>query len=225
MPNVLLENCGVVLRPFHPIGSGRAHEGSFVSKVKELYMQSRGLATQLKKHKCKHEGSEVSAQVAPACGPTSMSVRYRRLFSKHGGTTLEVDVRGRATMSTFATVKKRSASSVIRRKVANASADQPEAFVKRAARLDRLRRTDSALDLIYDSVDELMRKEEFSQLDAALSTLKPAELSVDILLGILTATLPARSRLPARNDLFRSAEEALKNRGEYEERLLTGLEG
>lgn len=50
-------------------------------------------------------------------------------------------------------------------------------------------------------------------------------VSVDVLLGILTATLPASSRLASRSKLFGQIAETLEKRGEYEEGLLTGLEG
>jgi hypothetical protein len=108
---------------------------------------------------------------------------------------------------------------------ANASLTQSKEFVQRAVRLDEKGHTDAALDLIYDSVDELMRKGEFPQLDSMLSKVEPASLSADILLGILTATLPARSRLAARRDLFRKAESVLKARSDWQEGLLVGLEG
>lgn len=108
-------------------------------------------------------------------------------------------------------------------------ADAPMArstdFMQRAVRLDEKGHTDAALDLIYDSVDELMRKGEMALLDGVLTKLEPAGLSVDLLLGILTATLPARTRLPARRSLFPRAERILKDRGEYQEGLWTGLEG
>jgi len=80
------------------------------------------------------------------------------------------------------------------------------------------------LDLIYDSVDELMRQGEFQQLDALLAGLPVAEMSVDVLLGYLTASLPARSRLPSRNALYAKTEQTLKERGELEAGLLHGLE-
>jgi hypothetical protein len=86
-------------------------------------------------------------------------------------------------------------------------------------------KTSAALDLIYDSVDDLLRKGNFDQLDSMLAAFPIAELSVDMLLGILTATLPAKSRLPSRGKLFKEIEKTLKERNELEEGLLTGLEG
>lgn len=97
-------------------------------------------------------------------------------------------------------------------------------FIIRATELDARGHTDAALDLIYDSVDKLMRDGQFPTLDSILSGVPVAELTVDILLGLLTATLPARNRLHSRNPLFRQIEQTLKNRGQLEPGLLTGLE-
>jgi hypothetical protein len=99
-----------------------------------------------------------------------------------------------------------------------------ESPIIRARRLDEKGRTDAALDLIYDWVDEMLRNEKMVELDSALTKLSVADLSTDLLLGVLTATLPARNRLPSRSRLFAEIEKAIRNRGEYEEGLLTGLE-
>ena len=97
--------------------------------------------------------------------------------------------------------------------------------MERADRLDDGKHTDAALDLIYDAVDKLMRDRQFDQLDAILAPIAVVGLSVDILLGLLTATLPAKSRLPSRGAFFNAVEQSLKRRGVYEQGLLTGLEG
>ncbi|MCH7989825.1 MAG: hypothetical protein IID46_11845 [Planctomycetes bacterium] len=101
---------------------------------------------------------------------------------------------------------------------------QCESFVRRAQRLDEQGRTDAALDLIYDSIDEMLRNGQFSNLDSLLVQLPTNTLSPDMLLGVLTATLPARSRLSNRKEFFHNVEASLKERGEYEDGLLTGLE-
>jgi antitoxin (DNA-binding transcriptional repressor) of toxin-antitoxin stability system len=99
-----------------------------------------------------------------------------------------------------------------------------ETFVLRAQRLDRHGRTDAALDLIYDQVDEWMHRAEFDRLDGILENLPVADLSLDILLGLLTATLPAKRRLVSRAKLFHEIEQVLRDRGDYEDGLLVGLE-
>ncbi len=97
-------------------------------------------------------------------------------------------------------------------------------FVGRAKRLSEVDRLNSALDLVYDSIDEMLRTGKLSQLDSILATIPVNELSRDLLIGFLTATLPARSRLPARKKLFADTMRSLSERGEFEEGLLTGLE-
>jgi hypothetical protein len=100
---------------------------------------------------------------------------------------------------------------------------QRESFLQRAQRLDRMGHTDAALDLLYDNIDEQMRQGRFADLDLVLATLHVEDYSADMLLGLLTATLPARSRLLARASLLTKVEETLRRRGKYEEGLLVGL--
>jgi hypothetical protein len=98
-----------------------------------------------------------------------------------------------------------------------------EPFLRRAQRLDARGQTDAALDLLYDGFDELLRSGGFSEVDLILTDIAVDDYSVDILLGVLTATLPARSRLIARSSFYRSVAESIQRRGEAEEGLLTGL--
>ncbi len=64
-----------------------------------------------------------------------------------------------------------------------------------------------------------MQRAEFGQLDAVLASLAPAALTTNLLLGVLTATLPARCSLPARRALLPVIEQVLRGRGDYEEAL------
>ena len=105
-----------------------------------------------------------------------------------------------------------------------ATSAHTESFILRAQRLDNHERTDAALDLIYDSIDDLMRNEEFQRIESILARISITDLSTDILLGILTATLPAKSRLPNREEFFNAVEQTIRQRGEYEEGLLAGLQ-
>jgi hypothetical protein len=99
-----------------------------------------------------------------------------------------------------------------------------DSFVEGARHLVEKGNIDSALDLIYDQIDEMLRKAEFSKLDLVLAELPVSDLSIDLLLGILTATLPARSRLSNRAHLFAEIVGVLTERREYQDGLLTGLE-
>jgi len=91
-------------------------------------------------------------------------------------------------------------------------------------RLDVKGYTDAALDLLYDSVDEMLRSAKYSEIDSLLHDTVVHECSTDILLGLLTATLPARSKLTCRKEFFADTDRVLKCRPEYEKGLLTGLE-
>lgn len=100
-----------------------------------------------------------------------------------------------------------------------------ESFIIRANRLAFIGSIQAALDIIYDYVDELLCNGEFSKLDEELSAVDTKDISVDILIGILTATLPAKNKLLSREHLFKSVKQVLIVRGEYEDDLLLGLEG
>ena len=79
------------------------------------------------------------------------------------------------------------------------------------------------LDLIYSESERLMRDSKFAELDSVLAMLNPSILSVDIMLGYLTATLPAKSKLPSRVKFFEDCKAEIIRRGEYENGLLVGL--
>jgi hypothetical protein len=97
-------------------------------------------------------------------------------------------------------------------------------FVERASRLSRIGQIDAALDLLYDNIDALMTNGDFEQIDSVLRGVELESLSIDILLGLLTSTLPARTKLGSRKEFFVAVEKEIKRRGEWEKGLLTGLE-
>ncbi len=105
------------------------------------------------------------------------------------------------------------------------SSREIEPFFERAIRLDTHGHNEFALDLIYDSVDQLLFNQAFSQLDAILAKIDVSVASTDLILAILTSTLPPKSRLPSRHSLLERFESQLKADGEFEEGLLVGLEG
>ena len=100
----------------------------------------------------------------------------------------------------------------------------PSEFVVRANRLDTSGYRNAAMDLLYERIDQVMRDGDFDVLDSVLKTLDAEHLSLDVILGVLTATLPARRRLPTRKTFFQEAERTLRARGEYDDGILTGLE-
>lgn len=86
--------------------------------------------------------------------------------------------------------------------------------------------TDAALDLIYDTIDELLTAGKFEAVDRILWNLRTRPPKTDILLGFLTVTLPARSRLAWRAPIVEVSRCHLGATCEAEEagRLLKGLE-
>jgi hypothetical protein len=97
-------------------------------------------------------------------------------------------------------------------------------FLEQAKRLAQRGQIDSALDIIYDQVDELLLAGEFHQVDDLLASATPEQLSIDLLLALLTSTLPAKSKLSNRSAFFRRVEDALQSRGELRDGLLIGLD-
>jgi hypothetical protein len=85
------------------------------------------------------------------------------------------------------------------------------------------------LDLIYDYVDDQFRKGNFDIIDAGLASLTVVHFSTDILLGILTATLPAAENLVNRPLFYRLVKEVLIMRDQveghgFDDTILMGLE-
>jgi hypothetical protein len=58
-----------------------------------------------------------------------------------------------------------------------------ESFVLRARRLETSGNVDEALDLVYDSVDQMLRTSRFNQLNEVLNNLRVEDYSTDILLA------------------------------------------
>src|SRR5439155_5576373 len=86
---------------------------------------------------------------------------------------------------------------------ATAELEKPTAvadkFLHPVVQLEKQGRADSALDVLYDRVDDLLKAKQFATVDDLLRQAHVDLLSVDVLLGLLTATVPARSRLLARS--------------------------
>lgn len=96
-------------------------------------------------------------------------------------------------------------------------------FLCRVLEFDAAGRTDAALDLLYDAIDGMMQQDQLSKLDNVIAELEAGEYSLDVLLGVLTATLPVKNRLPSRPAFYQDVKDVVTQRGEYEEGLLSGL--
>jgi hypothetical protein len=97
-------------------------------------------------------------------------------------------------------------------------------FLEPVKQLERHGHLDAALDVLYDRIDDLLKRKQFGVAEVLLRQAEVDSLSPNVILGILTATLPARSKLPSRAKFFTEAEASLKARGEWENGLLDGLE-
>ena len=85
---------------------------------------------------------------------------------------------------------------------------------------------DAALDVIYETVDDLLRNRQYHSVDIMLDTvaIESDSYNDDSLIGFLTVTMPARNHLVARPRLYNAVEGTLKRRGTFEASLsLSGL--
>lgn len=99
-----------------------------------------------------------------------------------------------------------------------------ESFIDRAIRLEARGKTSAALDLIYDQVDERLIQGAFSEVDNVLAKAETSRLSSNLLVGLLTITLPARGKLVHRAEFLDRVQRELNRRGELEDGLLIGLD-
>lgn len=97
-------------------------------------------------------------------------------------------------------------------------------WVSAAYELDKSGKVDEALDVIYDNIDSMLSGGDFIEINRLLGMISITDLSVDLVLGILTSTLPARDRLENRQHFFQIAKECLLSQGLYGEEILVGLD-
>ena len=83
---------------------------------------------------------------------------------------------------------------------------------------------DEALDRVYDEIDAKFVAGQFEDVNRFLLMLRVQDVHTDILLGILTATLPAKSKLASRDAFMARTEAVIRERNEWEEGLGKGLE-
>ena len=84
---------------------------------------------------------------------------------------------------------------------------------------------DKLLDLFYDSFNTLLNTKAYGMIDGLISSIdaRSSDFDNDILLGILTATLPAKSKLPARENLLKNVRTKLVAEKLNPEEILEGL--
>lgn len=83
---------------------------------------------------------------------------------------------------------------------------------------------DATLDIIFEHIDDLLTRGAFKETDRILAMVDVKQCSTEVLIGLLTTTLPARKRLGVREDFFFRVEREIRSREEWEEGLLKGLE-
>lgn len=98
-----------------------------------------------------------------------------------------------------------------------------ERWVETIRTMEDAGRIDIALDLVYAMFDTLMERHDYDRADAILATINPCLFGVDLLIGFLVATLPAKHELKSRHGLYAKTEAELRTRGAWSENLLSGL--
>ncbi len=75
--------------------------------------------------------------------------------------------------------------------------------------------TDAELDELYNCLDGMMLQGRFHQLNFMLDAAIPEYFDTDYLIGVLTISRAARSKLPARAKFFDKVVEITKERGQH----------
>ncbi len=83
-------------------------------------------------------------------------------------------------------------------------------------------RVSTALDIIYDYIDDLHLAGNFAEVDGLLH-MDIAPLTVDVILGIMTITFAAKHKLKNRVEFMRRGEEELRRRPQWDNDILEGL--
>jgi hypothetical protein len=79
------------------------------------------------------------------------------------------------------------------------------------------------VDAIHEIIDDLLKSGLFTIVDGFLFGKDIESMPADIILSYLTATLPAKSKLPIRPYFFKKCKTVLMGRG-YPETIVQGLE-
>lgn len=86
----------------------------------------------------------------------------------------------------------------------------------------------STLDLqeneMFPYIDQLLKEEEFDEVNHILKSTNIANTPSDLLIGYLSITLAASDKLPYRAIFFQKTKEELLRLGEDAEKILSNLE-
>jgi hypothetical protein len=97
-------------------------------------------------------------------------------------------------------------------------------LLQRARAVERDRGPAAAIQLLHEWVDTRLNVGALGAIDALLAAAKPELLTVDLLLSLLTATLPVRTQLSARPTFFQEVRRVFQTWGENVGELLRGLD-
>jgi hypothetical protein len=100
----------------------------------------------------------------------------------------------------------------------------PAEWITKSMELYQAGKKEESLDVIFDTIDEMLLASKFNECDRGLSEIPVEEISNAQLLTVLTATIAAKERLSNRNELVRRVRLELERRGADAFRLLSGLE-
>ncbi|HBJ33843.1 MAG TPA: hypothetical protein DDZ51_03565 [Planctomycetaceae bacterium] len=110
------------------------------------------------------------------------------------------------------------------KKAATLSTIQEEyMFARELTDLDREETVDEALDLAFDQIDDAFLEGRFDWVDQFLKIADVESMSVSLLVGILTITASAESKLRHRSEFRKRAENVIRKRGRYNDTILRDL--
>ena len=98
-----------------------------------------------------------------------------------------------------------------------------ESWLSQVNKLATMGSVDSALDILYDKVDFLLREGKLSKVDEILESANPETLNINIILGLLTTTLPAKTRLKVRGTFYETVEAYVNEQFDDTAGILIGL--
>ncbi|KAA1258188.1 hypothetical protein LF1_07040 [Rubripirellula obstinata] len=96
-------------------------------------------------------------------------------------------------------------------------------FAKELTELDQEETINEALDLAFDRIDDAFLEGRFEWVDQFLKNADVESMSISLLVGILTVTAAAESKLPHRNEFRDRSESVIRNRGRYDDKILRDL--
>ena len=97
-------------------------------------------------------------------------------------------------------------------------------FARELTDLDREETVDEALDLAFDQIDDAFLEGRFDWVDQFLKIADVESMSVSLLVGILTITVSAESKLRHRSEFRNRAENVIRKRGRYNDTILRDLQ-